>query len=40
MKILNWFKDNLNFVSMLVGLGLLVAGDTQNGLDLVKGGLH
>lgn len=37
MKYLNWLKENLNFVSLIIGLGLIASGDHDVGLELIKG---
>lgn len=39
MKILNWLKDNLNVVSLVIGLGFIAVGDHDSGFELIKGGL-
>lgn len=39
MKFLNWLKDNLNFVSLIIGLGFIVAGEHDSGVEFIKGGL-
>lgn len=39
MKVLKWFKENLNIVSLVIGLGLIAAGDHDSGLELIKGSL-
>lgn len=39
MKVLNWLKENLNIVSLVIGLGFIAAGDHDSGLELIKGGL-
>lgn len=38
MKFLNWFKDNINFVSVLVGLGFVISGKTEMGQLIITHG--
>lgn len=39
MKYLNWLRNNLNVVSFILGVGLVVSGDSEHGFALIKGGL-
>lgn len=37
MKYLEWFKQNINVVSFVVGLGLITAGKYDLGFELIRG---
>lgn len=38
MKYLNWLKDNINVISMLVGIGCVISGKAEIGRILISGG--
>lgn len=38
MKLLHWLKENMNFVSVLVGLGFVVSGKAEIGQILISQG--
>lgn len=36
MKYLNWIRDNINFISVITGLGLLIGGKAELGHILIN----
>lgn len=38
MKYLNWLRNNLNVISLVAGICLVVNGDPENGFELIKRG--
>lgn len=38
MKYLNWLKENINLVSVLVGLGFIVVGKGEIGQTIINHG--
>lgn len=38
MKYLKWFKDNLNLISFIVGIGFIVGGHNEVGQVIIDKG--
>lgn len=38
MKYLNWIKNNINFISVITGLGFIIAGKSEVGQMLINQG--
>lgn len=38
MKILKWFKDNINLVSFVVGVGFIISGQQDVGRVIIDKG--
>lgn len=38
MKVLKWLKDNINFVSLVIGVGFIIGGQQEVGQVIIDKG--